>query len=84
MRNARPPKPPQDFLRDMLADGPEAVADIRAQANEAGLSWRTVERAKATLGVRAAREGEAGKRGGGAWVWALANVKTATLSDWRC
>jgi RecA-family ATPase len=73
----------QDFLRDMLFDGPRAVKDIRAQANEAGLSWRTVERAKATLGVRATREGEAGKRGGGAWVWALPSIKPATLSGWR-
>jgi hypothetical protein len=69
----------QDFLRDVLSDGPRAVKDIRAQANEAGLSWRTVERAKAALGVRAAREGEAGKRGGGAWVWVLPTIKPATL-----
>jgi len=73
----------QDFLRDVLSGGPEAVKDIRAQAEEAGLSWRTVERAKAALGVRAAREGESGKRGGGAWVWTLPSIKPATLSGWR-
>lgn len=73
----------QDFLRDVLSGGPEPVKDIRAQADEAGLSWRTVERAKAALGVKAAREGEPGKRGGGAWVWALPSIKPATVSGWR-
>lgn len=73
----------QDFLREALSDGPEAVADLRKQAGEAGLSWRTVERAKAALGVRAAREGEAGKRGGGAWVWTLPTIKTVTPGGWR-
>jgi len=73
----------QDFLRETLSGGSEAVSDIRKQANEAGLSWRTVERAKATLGVRAAREGEAGKRGGGAWVWTLPTIKAATPGGWR-
>jgi hypothetical protein len=67
----------------VLSGGPAAVKGIRAQANEAGLSWRTVERAKAALGVRAAREGEPGKRGGGAWVWALPGIKPATVSGWR-
>lgn len=67
----------QDFLRETLSDGPEPVSDIRKQAGEAGLSWRTVERAKASLGARATREGEAGKRGGGSWVWTLPPVKAA-------
>jgi RecA-family ATPase len=43
----------QDFLRDALSDGPEPVADLRKQSGEAGISWRTVERAKASLRVRA-------------------------------
>ena len=73
----------QEFLRDVLSDGPEAVADIRAQANEAGLYWRTVERAKAALGIRATREGERGKRGGGAWFWSLSTIKAATPEGWR-
>jgi hypothetical protein len=73
----------QEFLRDVLSDGPEAVANIRAQANEAGLYWRTVERAKAALGIRATREGEHGKRGGGAWFWSLSSIKAATPEGWR-
>jgi AAA domain len=73
----------QEFLRDVLSDGPQAVADIRVQANEAGLYWRTVERAKAALGVRATREGERGKRGGGAWFWSLSTIKVARPEGWR-
>ncbi|MDQ3317392.1 MAG: AAA family ATPase, partial [Actinomycetota bacterium] len=77
----------QRFLSDVLEDGPEAVADIKKQTNEAGLSWRTVERAKSALGVRAEREGEAGKRGGGKWLWRLpegsGGIKVATPGDWR-
>ncbi len=73
----------QNFLREILEDGSEGVADIKRQANEAGLSWRTVERAKAALGARAEREGESGKRGGGAWVWTLPAIKAATPKGWR-
>lgn len=73
----------QELLREVLADGPETVAELRKQANEAGISWRTVERAKAALGVQAMREGESGKRGGGTWVWALPTIKTATPGGWR-
>ena len=73
----------QDFLREMLEDGAGAVGDVRKQANDAGISWRTVERAKAALGVQATREGEAGKRGGGMWVWTLPTIKAASPMGWR-
>lgn len=73
----------QEFLREVLVNGPEAVSEIKKQATGAGISWRTVERAKAALGVQAAREGEAGKRGGGAWVWTLPDIKTAIPGGWR-
>jgi hypothetical protein len=73
----------QDFLRDILSGGPRAAADVRKQANEAGVAWRTVERAKATLGVQAKRKGEAGKQGGGAREWALPAVNSANPEGWR-
>jgi hypothetical protein len=73
----------QDFLREMLEDGAVAVGDVRKQANDAGISWRTVERAKAALGVQSTREGEAGKRGGGMWVWTLPTIRAATPIGWR-
>ncbi len=63
-----------DWLRSELADGPRPSTDIKGAAREAGFAWRTVERAKAPLGVRATREGEAGVRGGGHWVWSLPRV----------
>jgi putative DNA primase/helicase len=57
------------WLRDVLADGPVPVIDLQAEADERGFGWRTVERAKAEVGVEAYREG--GVAGEGRWVWAL-------------
>ncbi len=62
------------FLADLLADGPVPVKGIKADADGAGYSWRTIRRAQKELGVAAVREGY-GK--GGAWVWKLP-------SDHRC
>ena len=59
-------KAAEDFLRTTLAVGPLAVRQIEAEANAAGLSWRTVRRAKEVLGVKASKTGL-----DGGWVWAL-------------
>lgn len=56
----------EDFLRDELADGPRPVRELQAAARNAGIAWRTVERAKASLGVEARRDGF-----GGPWRWSL-------------
>jgi putative DNA primase/helicase len=56
----------EDFLIAFLGDGPRAVADIREAAKAHCLAWRSVERAKSKLGLRATREGF-GK--GGGWRW---------------
>ena len=40
-----------ELLDKLLADGPRALADIEAAAEEAGFSWRTMERAKTAAGV---------------------------------
>jgi hypothetical protein len=63
----------EDFLRDLLASGPLAVKDIEAEAKNAGLSWRTLRRARQKLGVRAERRAEAGDglAGAGRWYWTL-------------
>jgi hypothetical protein len=50
------------------APGPLPVEWIETDARKAGHSWRTVERAKADLGVQSDREGF-GKQG--RWVWSL-------------
>lgn len=57
-----------DFLRDLLADGPVAVRDLRADATGAGHAWRTIERAKRELGIESRKQG-VGKDG--KWFWAL-------------
>jgi hypothetical protein len=67
-----------DLLGGILAGGPVPVKDIEAEARAAGVSWRTVERAKVTLGIHAERRGEPGRRGGGTWHWSLPTIKTAT------
>jgi hypothetical protein len=51
---------------------------VKAAAREAGLAWRTVERAKRRLDVEATRLG--GVAGGGQWWWRLPPAKTATAS----
>jgi putative DNA primase/helicase len=47
----------EEFLRDELADGPLAAADLRARADAAGQAWRTVQRAADDLGVGRRRHG---------------------------
>lgn len=58
------------FLADLLANGPVPVKDLKAEATAAGITWRTIERAKAEMGLIAARQGTQG-RGGGFWVWRI-------------
>ena len=54
------------FLMDTLKDGPVATRDIRAAATAHGHGWRTVNRAKQDLGVKAVKLGM--KDG---WAWQL-------------
>ena len=53
-----------DFLREILARGPVAADDVKDQARAAGISERTLSRAKADLGVEAEKTGFEG-----GWVW---------------
>jgi hypothetical protein len=71
-RDGRAPREEaEEFLRDLLllAGGEEAVKTIKENAKSAGIAWRTVERAKAKLGVRSRRKGGVGESG--SWVWVL-------------
>jgi hypothetical protein len=43
----------QDFLRWELESGPVATVDLQKLAEQAGLSWATVRRAKGALGIKA-------------------------------
>jgi hypothetical protein len=61
----------EGLLRELLADGPRRRSEIEEAAEEAGVSWRTVETAKADLGVWSEQRPEPGKRGAGAFWWRL-------------
>jgi len=59
------------FLRGELADGRVPAKDVYRDAQDMGVSRRTLERAKVQAGIIVRREGEKGKRGGGGWAWKL-------------
>jgi putative DNA primase/helicase len=56
----------ESFLRDLLGGGSRPVPEVRRAASAAGHSWATVRRAKAALGVRAAKRGM-----DDGWSWGL-------------
>jgi putative DNA primase/helicase len=55
------------FLMEELAAGPVPAGDLKARAKDAGVAWRTVERAKRKLEVSAHKDKDAA----GAWRWSL-------------
>jgi len=55
-----------EWLRKLLANGPVDSKEIRSDAKQAGIAWRTVERAKARLGVKPSKAGFSG-----GWRWSL-------------
>jgi hypothetical protein len=72
-----------EFLEDILAAGPVPSSQVKKEAEEAGISERTLARGKKRVGVIAFREGESGGRGKGQWLWKLPlfdlnDVKAAT------
>lgn len=67
----------KEWLADLLRDGPKPAAEVYAAAKQAGHPQRTVQRAKAQLGVRSE------KLGSGSWVWKIANLPDlATFDGW--
>lgn len=73
-----------EWLRSMLGGAEVPVKTLKREASAAGLGWRTVERAKAELGVIAEPVGKSdGSRGVDYWCWRLteksAKEKVATL-----
>ena len=54
------------WLAEMLADGPVPTAEIRTEADNAGFAWRTVQRVRSGLSIRAIRG-----KGRGIWLWEL-------------
>jgi hypothetical protein len=72
-----------EFLNDVLADGAVPASEIIADAEDAGISEKTLRRAKKLLGVITYRESETGKRGAGRWLWKLpvADLVTEAQQD---
>ena len=58
----------EQWLRDVLSDGPMPTSEIKVLAKHDGMSWRTIERTKQRIGVKATREGFGSD---GKWVWVL-------------
>lgn len=73
----------QDFLREVLEAGPVPAVQVQAEAKDAGISIRTLDRARRAIGVESKREGEPGKRGGGTWRWSLPGIKDAKQKGWQ-
>jgi hypothetical protein len=74
-REAPARKEAEQFLLDLLKDGPVGSKTIHEAAKEAGHSLKTVRAAKQVLGVRAEREtDETGKTTG--WRWLLPVYRT--------
>jgi putative DNA primase/helicase len=64
------------WLREALADGPVLVGALREAATEAGMAWRTVERAKSRVGIKPTKLGGPGAP----WQWALIEAGSADAS----
>lgn len=64
-----------DWLRHTLADGPHPGNEVKSEAKLDGIALRTLDRAKAKLGVKAAPEGLRGP-----WVWRLPEVDAEAQS----
>jgi hypothetical protein len=59
------------FLREMLSAGPVAAKEVQDAAKSAGISSKTLQRAKASMGVKSFKMG--GNFGGKTeWMWRLA------------
>ena len=56
----------ENFLQELLAEGPVPAKQVRADVEAAALSWSTVKRAKARLGIGAVKDGM-----DGGWSWSL-------------
>lgn len=59
------------FLTEVLFEGPLAGNEIKKQASQAGISDRTLERAKHTLGVRSRKPHTPNSP----WTWELPNIE---------
>lgn len=64
----------EEFLIELLKDGPSPTKHVEAQAKEAGISWRTVRRASDALGIKK-------RKLQGAWYWDRPNLSKQLVQD---
>lgn len=64
-----------EFLRVELSRGPRPVSELKDAAAGAGLSWRTVERAKTELGVESEKDGWDGP-----WRWTMPDASDVAIA----
>jgi hypothetical protein len=57
-----------EFALDLLADGPIPQANIKSEAQSAGVSYRTLERIKHSLGIKSFSTGNGKEK---VWYWQL-------------
>jgi hypothetical protein len=55
--------------------------ELKKRATRDRISWRTVERAKGRLGIRARRENLEGGHGAGRWMWAAPRLSRQGRDD---
>jgi hypothetical protein len=55
-----------DWIKEQLAQGPRNVQELKREAQEAGLGWATVQKARAKVGAKSFKRGFSG-----GWAWAL-------------
>jgi hypothetical protein len=67
------------FLRELLAKGPVPAKQVRAEAREAGIAERTLDRARQAIGARTRRDGFGP---GGRYVWELATPPWMPCTPW--
>ncbi len=82
----RPPKEREAAVRlllEELAGGPRLRWELEAAAQRVGIGWRTVERAKARLGVRNVQVPVKGRCGPGFSWWVLPEVPLGAVPDDR-
>jgi putative DNA primase/helicase len=64
----------EEFLIQLLREGPSPTKHVEAEAKAAGISWRTVRRAADALGIK--------KRNfQGAWYWDIPNLSKQLVQD---
>ena len=64
----------EDFLREVLADGPRLASDVEEDARKAGLSKATLRRAKDAIGVKSRPRGFGKDK---QWFWVLPGAESS-------